>query len=54
MKSKKQEKNKSMPMPDGALKQDTNGSMDYDSKQEKFEREDVSKIKRGSFKDGRY
>lgn len=54
MVQKKEKGSKGMPLPDGALKQDSSGSMDYTSKQEKFERQDKSKISRGSFKDSRY
>lgn len=54
MVEKKEKESKSMPFPDGVLKQGSNGSMNYDSKQEGFEKSDSAKVKRGSFKDGRY
>ena len=43
-----------MPEEKGALKQVSNGSMDYTAKQEKFENQDAAKISRGGFKDRRY
>lgn len=54
MKEYKKEGDKSMSVPEGVMKEKHNGSMDYMSKQEEFERKDSAKIQRGSFKDSRY
>ena len=53
MVEKKEKESKSMPFPDGSMKQDGNGTMDYTSKQEKFESEDKSALNRGAFKKGK-
>jgi len=46
--------NKSIPEADGLLEQKQSGTMDYTQKQEKFEKEDKTKLKRNGFKDSRY
>lgn len=54
---KKNEEKKSggsIPVADGLLQQKNNGTMDYSGKQEKFEKEDKTKLQRNGFKDSRY
>lgn len=52
--NKSGEVSKNVPDREEAFKNVADGSMEYLSKQDKFCREDTSKLKRNSFKDSRY